>query len=190
MKANIKYFLALGVIIWALIAWIYRDWQQKKTQDDITYLEKLYKTKEFRTIVKSTDELISRDKISLSNNFGLHYIRGAAYYKLGEFSKSLSDINIAIDINGKDDYFLYYMRAKLNDELKSKDTACICSNVTQAINVKGGIISYKNLKFNYMDTSNLFDVNYIDMLKLRVKYCADLMPDYVKLDKELLEKNE
>jgi len=33
-------------------------------------------------------------------------------------------------------------------------------------------------------------INYIDMLKLRIKYCDTRMPIYANLDKDLVKKKE
>lgn len=150
-------------------------------------LRKLYSEERFSEVIEVADSIIKKNR---NVEPYLTFYRGSSYFQLKNYTKSLKDINFTIEKNGRGDYYLYFTRAKLYEKLNILDTARICSDVSFAINKKGSIISSNNLELDHLDSTNLFDVNYIDMLKLRVKYCQKIMPSYTGLDQELIKKNK
>lgn len=182
-----RYFIFI-IVGFALIVYFVTKHKQNKYSSEYRELKSLYvKANIQKTIAFANTLLESYDKNSIEG-LSIIMIRGAAYFKIRDYEKSLSDIDYVTELNGKNSYFLYYHRALLNDLLDTKDTSRICSDITRAINAKGSDISIRNLDLNYVDSTDLWDVNYLDMLKLRVRYCDCLMPSYTKLDKELIEK--
>jgi tetratricopeptide (TPR) repeat protein len=149
-------------------------------------LRTLYSEEHYSEVIRVADSIIKENR---NVETYLTFYRGSAYFQLKNYHKSLKDINHTIEKNGRGDYYLYFTRAKLYEKLNILDTAKICSDVSFAINRKGSIISSNNLELDHLDSTNLFDVNYIEMLKLRVKYCRKKMPSYTDLDQELIKKN-
>lgn len=178
-------FFIIGAV---LLVYFSSKNDEEQIKGQLNLLEEEIQNGQNRKVIELADKFLADYKKGSQNETFIRYYRGAAFYNLQKFQKAFEDINLVTERNGRGSYYLYYTRAKLRDQLTPNDTSAICSDVTRAINSKGAKISRRNLPLNSMDSTDCFDVNYVDMLKLRVKYCEKLMPLKIKVDRELITK--
>jgi tetratricopeptide (TPR) repeat protein len=180
----------IGYIITGILLYLFvsKTWGTHVLDGTQSKLESSFRRGDYKTTISIANASLMGDTTNTYADCCIRHYRGMAYLKLGDYQNALNDIQFVIRFNGKGAYDLHFIRAKLYDELQIRDTASICFDVTQAIHGKGSIVHSRNQKFDYIDTTELMDFPYFDMLKLRVKYCDKLMPELVDVDKELILK--
>lgn len=156
---NIKIYLPIAIIIGGLFLYFNSVRKEKKYRSDYEIIFKLYSGGKYQTAADlATKFLEDYDKESIEG-LSIMKLRGASFLKLHKYGQALLDIDHVTNINGKDSYYLYFHRALLNHLLSNTDTLLICNDVTTAINSKGRIISNRKLKLDYVDTTDVWDVN-------------------------------
>lgn len=132
--------------------------------------------------------LLADQYLAITNeNAFPHQVLSDCYYRKRKMDKALKHADLAIAHLPTDQY-LYYLRGRVL--LETGDTTRGCLDITNTIKAKGAILKSNKYTLDYMDTSRFMDVNYRQLLDLRIKYCGKIMPDQIKIDQQVLESGQ
>lgn len=155
---------------------------QKKNQ--VTDLEKkmiaAHKNGNCDDAIRLANEILQIENISCRP----HQVLSDCYYQSKQMDIALKHAELAISYLPKDQY-LYYLRGRI---LLETGDMTGCSDITKTIQAKGSFLSSRNYNIDYMDTSRFMDVNYRDLLTMRIKYCEKSDPERAKIDREILKR--
>jgi len=115
-----------------------------------------------------------------------HQIMSQCYYRKGITDEALKHANLAISYFPKNQN-LYYLRRQVL--LKKGDYPRGCMDVTRTINARRELPTSKQYTIDNADSFFNY-VSYRDLLAMRIKYCGEIMPDQVKIDREILGNSE
>lgn len=138
----------------------------------------IYKNEIDGNLIDCSEEILKLD----SMNYKTRMIRAEIFVRNQEYSKSFKELEYIFFTEPKD-YYPYYLKGL---SLINTDSGLGCNDITRAINMKGSLISARDLPLDYIDSNRLLDIDYRELLKLRLLNCGKEYPTYIRLDSALL----